>query len=225
MSNTSLQAFSSPTRQVSENIFSSSSQQRQKSKRSEKRYAQSPPIAMDRMPVENKENIPVVEVAAPPRRRKSSHFRKPSVYIPTNQRAEDVISQVASLTTRKSSISTETGHNRRVSDADSVMLGQDESFVTGNQRFSADSLDKSLTESKESVRASIPVLGVTPRTCYCRFCKTEVCTEMGYNSLAVPTGIVGAIASLFNCWKGPRWLCDMRVHQCPHCKLVLGKSR
>ncbi|CAG9321905.1 unnamed protein product [Blepharisma stoltei] len=85
------------------------------------------------------------------------------------------------------------------------------------------SLMKKSRQSYE--RNPLPVLGNTPSSVYCTFCKTYVHTKIDFLSGKVPGPLLRMVSSVFACCQIPSWLNTMRVHRCPNCTLVLAKSR
>lgn len=143
---------------------------------------------------------------------------------------EDVIAQVASHT-KTVNLKTHTKTRKKLSDADSVLLGAEESSIVSKKLvdMSVDSLDSQNAtkpkSSRNSVRESLPVLGNTSEGVFCKFCEVEVSTQVVLNTVALPSGLMKVLSSLANCCRGPAWIQNMQVHQCPNCKLVLGRGR
>ncbi|CAG9334520.1 unnamed protein product [Blepharisma stoltei] len=146
-------------------------------------------------------------------------------------------------------------HIRHASDADSVIyigFGDDltNSKIFGNQKEARKSnkcemgeetwinksAEKALKNDEKQInsirnsrqsyeRNPLPVLGNMPSSVYCDFCKMYVHTKIEFLSKKVPGRVLKIFSSFFACCQIPVWLSKLRVHRCPHCALVLAKSR
>mmetsp|Transcript_15105 Transcript_15105/g.21971 ORF Transcript_15105/g.21971 Transcript_15105/m.21971 type:complete len:303 (+) Transcript_15105:72-980(+) len=76
-----------------------------------------------------------------------------------------------------------------------------------------------------SVRGSLPVLGMTPCSAYCNYCKQQVHTKVEYQNPKLPSPFLTILSNIFTCCQAPNWLSTHRVHACPNCNLVIAKSR
>lgn len=110
-------------------------------------------------------------------------------------------------------------HRRNLSDLDSVLY---EGTETEESEIRVTCREYS--QHSRELKKSLPVLGVTPCSMYCKFCKAEVHTEILVSAVAFPGGFLSVLSSVFTCWS-VCWLDGLKVHQCPNCHLVLAKSR
>ena len=169
-----------------------------------------------------------------PNRRKSSHHRQRSIYIASDVNIE---SPMHYLRPRESSV-----HIYNPSDTDSVIyLGPGDctslnsstrqDYIEGKAELQLSSVETAsgsiLSIEKDSISKKgepIQSLGEQSVAVYCRYCKEDVHTDVDFNS-CYSSKILNALSSVIGCCKYPNWLAEYRVHKCPRCSLVLGKSR
>ncbi|OMJ88658.1 hypothetical protein SteCoe_9356 [Stentor coeruleus] len=167
-------------------------------------------------------------------RRTNSNHRQRSIYFPLDANIENML---IGLKDNESPV-----HTRNPSDADSVVYLGPGDCSSLNSTFRKESSEKRhefqlsivetasgslLSTEKPSISScirSIPKLGDNETTSYCRFCKKDVHTVVEINS-CYSNKLLQAFSKFFTCCSYPSWMADYFVHKCPHCSLVLGKSR
>lgn len=167
-------------------------------------------------------------------RRTNSHHRQRSIYFPPDTNLENML---AGLRNNESP-----AHTRNPSDADSVVYLGPGDCSSLNNTYRQEGSEKKhefqlsivetasgslLSTEKPPISPcirSIPKLGDNETTSYCRFCKKDVHTVVEINS-CYSSKLLKAFSKFFTCCSYPSWMADYFVHKCPHCSLVLGKSR
>lgn len=163
------------------------------------------------------------------RRTSSYHHRQRSIYIPAEFHNETSV-QVSKI--RESPV-----HTHNLSDADSVVYldpGDNMSLNTTLRQKYTDhkhEFQLSMVEtasgsilSTEKPKKDLECFGNNATTAYCRYCKVDVHTIVDFNS-SYNSKFLKAISSVVACCNYPNWFAAYRVHKCPVCSLVLGKSR
>ena len=165
-----------------------------------------------------------------PNRRMSCHHRQRSIYIPSEINIESIMSY-----SREAAV-----HVRNPSDTDSVIYqGPGDSLNNSARQDYAESkteLQLSVVETASGSilsiekshisgkNESIQSLGQHSVAVYCRYCREDVHTVVDFNE-CYRSKILNAISNIISCCNYPKWIAEYRVHKCPKCSLVLGKSR
>lgn len=216
-SSSSLATFQSPI--MAHHIFSDN--KKKVSAHSAARYSYKPELSEgspQELPAKTKKKV---------HRRTNSHHRQHSIYFPPDSNLESMLFH---LKTHEN-----LSHTRNLSDADSVVyLGPgDYSNLNTEIQENSDKKNEFQLSIIETAAGSIlstekpsilPILGEIGISTYCRYCKCDVHTTVDFNQ-CYTSKILKAVSSVITCCSYPDWLAAYRVHKCPDCSLVLGKSR
>ena len=164
----------------------------------------------------------------PLHRRNNSHHRQRSIYYPPDSNIEQVLSALKN----ESPV-----HIRNLSDADSVVYlapgdslnntyrqeGKKHEFQISIIETAAGSI-VSTEKPGNTNNHGVPMLGLMETMAFCRFCRKEVHTKIEINS-CYDNKILNVMSSIISCCSCSNWMGAIKVHKCPYCSLVLGKSR
>ena len=213
-------------------IFSITSNKSRRSCLSERRYNSNTPKPFDQIePVLDDADLKSSKLLKfePAHARKISHTRQRSIGDIEQLSKLQLKKEVSTRNTSKAlSIFTEESrspsHLRNVSDADSVIyVSPEENKCSLDIRPPPFGFGKE--NRKEEGRGSVAMMGSTPCTMYCRYCKSDVHTSVELYNAGISGGVLKIFSSIFTCCTGPMWINNLRVHKCPRCSLVLGKCR
>lgn len=213
-------------------IFSVTSSKSRRSCLSEKRYNSSNPKPFTQTdPVLDENDIKSSKLLTfePGHARKISHTRQRSIG-DIDELSKLQLKKEASTrnTSKVMSICTEDSrspsHLRNISDADSVVyISPEENKCSLDIKPPPFMFGKE--NRREELRGSMNIMGNTPCTAYCRYCKVDVHTTVELYNAGVSGGVLKFFSSVFTCCSGPLWLNNLKVHKCPQCSLVLAKCR